>query len=69
MSNNFWIKIMRKLSRFLPIQKTNFRQFFVIGFAAVLKPTAFDGKNFMTWKAKMVLWLIATRCYHVAEGK
>jgi hypothetical protein len=69
MSNNLWIKIMRKLSRFLPIQKTNFRKFFVIGFAAVLKPTAFDGKNFMTWKAKMVLWLIATCCYHVAKGK
>jgi hypothetical protein len=69
MSNNFWIKIMRKLSRFLTIEKSNFRQFSVTGFAAVLKPTAFDGKNFMTWKAKMVLWLTAMHCYHVAEGK
>jgi hypothetical protein len=60
---------MRKLSKFLTIQKPNFRQFSVTGFAAVLKPTAFDGKNFMTWKAKMVLWLTAMHCYHVAEGK
>jgi hypothetical protein len=44
-------------------------QFFIIGIDAVLKPTAFDGKNFMTWKTKMVLWLTAMHCYHVAEGK
>jgi hypothetical protein len=41
------IKIMRKLSRFLTFQKPNYMQFSVTGFAAVLKPTAFDGKNFM----------------------
>jgi hypothetical protein len=44
-------------------------QFFIIGIDVVLKPTAFDGKNFMTWKTKMVLWLTAMHCYHVAEGK
>jgi hypothetical protein len=60
---------MRKLSRFLTIQKPNFRQFSVTGFDAVLQPTAFDGKNFMTWKTKMVLWLTAMHCYHVVEGK
>jgi hypothetical protein len=48
MSNNFWIKIMRKFSIFLTIQKPNYRQFSVTGFAVVLKPTAFDGKHFMT---------------------
>jgi hypothetical protein len=69
MLNNFWIKIMRKLSRFLTIQKPNYRQFSVTGFAVVLKPTAFDRKNFMTWKAKMVLWLTVMHRYHVAEGK
>jgi hypothetical protein len=69
MLDNFWIKIMRKFSKFLTIQKPKFRQFFVTGFAAVLKQTAFDGKNFMTWKAKMVLWLTVMHCYHVAEGK
>jgi hypothetical protein len=60
---------MRKLSRFLTIQKPNFRQFSVTGFDAVLQPTDFDGKNFMTWKTKMVLWLTAMHCYHVVEGK
>jgi hypothetical protein len=34
-----------------------------------VKPTAFNGKNFITWKAKMVLWLTAMHCYHVAEGE
>jgi hypothetical protein len=44
----FRIKIMSKLPRFLTIQKPNYMQFFVTVFAVVLKPTAFDGKNFMT---------------------
>jgi hypothetical protein len=35
----------------------------------MLKPTAFDGKNFMTWQTKMELWLTVMHCYHVAEGK
>jgi hypothetical protein len=46
---------MCKLPSFLTIQKPNYMQFSVTGFAAMLKPTAFDGKNFMTWKAKIVL--------------
>jgi hypothetical protein len=40
-----WIKIMWKLLNFLTIQKPNYRQFSVTGFAAVLKPTTFDGKK------------------------
>ncbi|XP_066333793.1 uncharacterized protein [Miscanthus floridulus] len=43
--------------------------FSVRGFAAVLKPDPFDGKNFLIWKAKMELWLTAMSCYHVSEGK
>jgi hypothetical protein len=58
-----------KFPRFLTFQKPNYRQFSVAGFAAVLKPTTFDGKNFMTWHAKMELWLTTMHGYHVAEGK
>jgi hypothetical protein len=35
----------------------------------MLKPTAFDGKNFMTWHAKMELWLTNMHCNHVTEVK
>jgi hypothetical protein len=54
---------------FLTIQKPNVRYFSVRGFASVLKPDPFDGKNFLIWKAKMELWLTAMSCYHAAEGK
>jgi hypothetical protein len=60
---------MQKLLSFLTIQKPNSGPLSVTGFAAVLKPIAFDGKNFMTWCSKMELWLTAMYCYHVAEGK
>jgi hypothetical protein len=51
------------------IQKPNVRHFSVRGFAAVLKPDPFDGKNFLIWKAKMELWLTAMSCFHAAKGK
>ena len=51
----FWIKWTIKMPIFLTIQKPNVRQFSVSGFAAALKPNNFDGKNFMIWRAKMVL--------------
>ena len=54
-----------KMPKFLIIQKSNIRQFFVSGFAAALKPNDFDGTNYKTWRAKMVLWLTAMNCYHV----
>jgi hypothetical protein len=60
---------MINLSIFLTVQNPDFRKFSVTRFDVVLKPTTFDGKNFMTWKAKMVLWLTVMHCYHVAEGK
>jgi hypothetical protein len=59
---------MCKLHSFLTIQKPNYRQFSITGFAVVLKTTAFDGKSFMTWKEKMVLWLTAMHCYHSQRG-
>ena len=65
----FWIKLTMKMHNFLTIQNPNVRQFSVSGFAAALKPNNFDGKNFMIWRAKMVLWLTAMNCYHAAQGK
>jgi hypothetical protein len=53
----------------LTIQKPNVRNFSVRGFADVLKPNPFDGKNFLIWKTKIELWLTAMSCYHGAEGK
>ena len=47
----------------LTIQKPNLRQFSISGFAAALKPNDFYSKNFMIWRAKMVLWLTAMNCY------
>ena len=57
------------MPKFLTIQKPNNRQFSISGFAAALKPNNFDGKNFMMWRAKMVLWLTAINCYHATQGK
>ena len=57
------------MPKFLTIQKPNLRQFYVSGFATALKPNNVGGKNFMIWRAKMVLWLIAMNCYHAAQGK
>ena len=65
----FWIKLTMKMPNYLTIQKHNLRQFSVSGFAAVLKPNIFDGKNFMIWCAKMVLWLTAMNCYYAAQGE
>jgi hypothetical protein len=42
----FRIKLCRKLSKFLTIQKPKIRQFSLGGFAAALKSNQFDGKNF-----------------------
>jgi hypothetical protein len=43
----YGIKIIRKMPIILTIQKPNVRRFSVRGFAAVLKPDPFDGKNFL----------------------
>ena len=66
---SFWIKLIIKMPKFLTIQKPNVRQFSVSGFAAALKPNNFDGKNFMIWHAKMVLWLTTMNCCHATQGK
>jgi hypothetical protein len=65
----YGIKMIRKMPIILTFQKPNVRYFSVRGFAAVLKPDPFDGKNFLIWKAKMKLWLTAMSCFHAAEGK
>jgi hypothetical protein len=65
----YGIKMIWKMPIFLTFQKPNFRHFSVRGFAAVLKPDPFDGKNFLIWKAKMELWLTTMSCFHAAEGK
>jgi hypothetical protein len=65
----YGIKMIQKMPIFLTIQKPNVMHFSVRGFAAVLKPDPFDGKNFLIWKVKMELWLTAISCFHAAEGK
>jgi hypothetical protein len=65
----YGIKMIWKMPIILTIQKPKVRHFSVRGFAAVLKPDPFDGKNFLIWKAKMELWLTAMSCFHAAEGK
>jgi hypothetical protein len=42
----YGIKMIWKMPIILKIQKPNVRHFSVRGFAAVLKPDPFDGKNF-----------------------
>ena len=54
----YWIKIYRLMTIFPSIQKPD-RSFSVVGFAAALKPHAFDGSNYKTWKARALLWLTA----------
>ena len=53
---------------FPTIQKPD-RSFSVVGFAAALKPLAFDGSNYKRWKARALLWLIAMQCFYVSRGK
>ena len=65
----FWIKLIMKMPNYLTIQKHNIRQFSVSGFVAALKQNNFDGKDFMIWRAKMILWLTAMNCYHAAQEK
>jgi hypothetical protein len=65
----YGIKMIWKMPIILIIQKPNVRHFSVRGFAVVLKPDPFDGKNFLIWKDKMELWLTAMSCFHAAEGK
>nr|ABF94664.1 retrotransposon protein, putative, Ty1-copia subclass [Oryza sativa Japonica Group] len=63
-----WIKICRIMTIFPTIQKPD-RSFSVVGFAAALKPHAFDGSNYKRWKARALLWLTAMQCFYVSRGK
>ncbi|XP_066167306.1 uncharacterized protein [Oryza sativa Japonica Group] len=42
--------------------------FSVVGFAAALKPHAFDGSNYKRCKARALLWLTAMQCFYVSRG-
>nr|CAE02382.2 OSJNBb0080H08.8 [Oryza sativa Japonica Group] len=64
----FWIKICRIMTKFPTIQKPD-RSFSVVGFAATLKPHAFDSSNYKIWKARALLWLTAMQCFYVSRGK
>ena len=64
----FWIKICRFMTKFSTIQKLD-RYFSVVGFAASLKPHAFDGSNYKRWKARALLWLTVMHCFFVSRGK
>jgi hypothetical protein len=63
-----WINIIKKLLRFLTIQKPNMcRQFLIQGFAATLKPAPFTGTYFKRWQTKTILWLTAMNVFWVAS--
>jgi hypothetical protein len=66
----FWIKLKLKIPISSTIQKPDIRHFSVSGFVAALKPSEpFDGTFYKRWCSKMILWLTAMNCYHVAQGK
>jgi hypothetical protein len=66
----FWIKLNMKMPKFLTIQKPNVRHFSVSGFVVALKPNEpFDGTFFKRWRSKMIPWLTAMNCFHVAQVK
>ena len=65
----FWIKLIMKMPKYLTIQKPDVRQFSVSGFAAALKPNAFDGAFYKRWRAQMIMWLTTMNCYQAANGK
>nr|ABA96132.1 retrotransposon protein, putative, Ty1-copia subclass [Oryza sativa Japonica Group] len=48
---------------------SHYWSFSVVGFAAALKPHAFDGSNYKRWKARALLWLTAMQCFYVSRGK
>jgi hypothetical protein len=58
-----------KLLKYLTIQRSSVRQFSISGFAASLKPSPFDGKNYMIWHAKMELRCTAMSCFHARLGE
>jgi hypothetical protein len=63
---HFYIKLNIKIPNFPTIQTHVIRQFSVSGFVPVLKPNAFDVSNYKRWPIRMILWLTAMSCYHIA---
>nr|ABA97585.1 retrotransposon protein, putative, Ty1-copia subclass [Oryza sativa Japonica Group] len=64
----FWIKICRIMTKFPTLQKLDW-SFSVVGFAASLKPHAFDGSSYKRWKARALLWLMVMHCFFVSRDK
>ena len=64
-----WIKSTGKLLIYSTIQKPYYRQFSPAGFAASLRPTAFDGVNYKKWRARATLWFETMKCFHATKGK
>ena len=66
---NFGIKICPKLPIYLTIQKSDHvNRLSVSSFAATFQPPPFDGSNYIRWRERLILWLIALRMMHVKEG-
>ena len=64
-----WIKSTGKLLIYSTFQKPYYRQFSPAGFAASLRPTAFDGVNYKKWCARATLWFETMKCFHATKGK
>src|SRR6185369_13057749 len=58
----FGIKIYRKLTSYLTIQKSDLvNRLSVFSFAASIKPPSFDGSNYKCWQERLILWLTISR--------
>jgi hypothetical protein len=64
-----WIKYHGKLLIFLRIKIPYSRQFTPIGFAASMKPPAFEGTHFKKWRVRAILWFQTMNCYDATKGK
>jgi hypothetical protein len=63
----FWIKLLLNMP-ILTIQKCD-RQFYLVGFAGMLKPNMFEGTQYKRWWQRCILWLTAMHYYFVAEPR
>ena len=60
---------MRKIAHIFNNPKKYFRQFPPVGFAASMRPPAFDGVKYKTWRARATLWFETMKYFHAAKGK
>jgi hypothetical protein len=66
-----YIKSFGKFLIFPTIQKPYvvYRQFYLVGYVASLKPPVFEGVNYKRWCARTVIWLTTMRCFDASKGK